>query len=190
MIENTPVTDLLQRWRAGDDQARDALVAQIYPILHEMARRELRGGGRLTLRATELVHETYLRLCEQRADWEGRTHFFAITAQVIRRVVVDALRRRDAQKRGAESQHIELALADADGELADEPTLDWLLVDQELTRLESRDPVAAQVLELRYFGGLTNDEIAEHLKIGVATVVRHWQFGRAWLQRRIAAAPG
>jgi DNA-directed RNA polymerase specialized sigma24 family protein len=104
-------------------------------------------------------------------------------------VVVDSVRRRDADKRGADAGHIELSVADAAGELTESPSLDWLLVDQELTRLGRRDETAAQVLELRYFSGLTNDEIADYLGLGVATVVRHWQFGRAWLHRRLAEQP-
>jgi DNA-directed RNA polymerase specialized sigma24 family protein len=95
-------------------------------------------------------------------------------------------RRREADKRGAEAQHIELGLADEAGELVQSSSLDWLLVDQELTRLGRRDGKAAEILELRYFAGLTNEEIAEYLGIGVATVVRHWQFGRAWLHQRLA----
>jgi RNA polymerase sigma factor (TIGR02999 family) len=100
--------------------------------------------------------------------------------------VVDAARRREADKRGAEVQHIELGLADEAGELVQSSSLDWLLVDQELSRLGRRDGKAAEILELRYFAGLTNEEIAEYLGIGVATVVRHWQFGRAWLHQRLA----
>ncbi len=179
------ITAQLDRWRAGDLLARDALINYLYPVLRAMAGGELR-GGRLSMRATEVVHEAYLRLCEQRADWVGRSHFLAIAGQTIRRVVVDAARRREADKRGSEAQHIELSLADEAGELAQAPSLDWLLVDQELTRLGRRDGKAAEILELRYFAGLTNDEIAEYLGIGVATVVRHWQFGRAWLHQRLA----
>jgi RNA polymerase sigma factor (TIGR02999 family) len=179
------ITAQLDRWRSGDLLARDALIDHLYPVLRAMAGGELR-GGRLSLRATEVVHEAYLRLCEQRADWVGRSHFMAIAGQTIRRVVVDAARRREADKRGAEAQHIELGLADEAGELVQSSSLDWLLVDQELTRLGRRDGKAAEILELRYFAGLTNEEIAEYLGIGVATVVRHWQFGRAWLHQRLA----
>ena len=187
MSDPAQITDLLHRWRGGDDAARDALIEALYPILRAMAQREINGGGCLSLRATELVHEAYLRLCDQNTAWEGRSHFLAIAGQTIRRLVVDAIRHRLADKRGAAAQHVEWSVADAAGELVETPSLDWLLVDQELTRLQQRDAVAAQVLELRYFAGLTNDEIALHLDLGVATVVRHWQFGRAWLHRRLAA---
>jgi RNA polymerase sigma factor (TIGR02999 family) len=189
MHDSNAITALLQRWRAGDLGARDALIETIYPVLRAMARSELRGARRLSLRATELVHEAYVRLCAQRADWEGRSHFMAIAGQTIRRVVVDSVRRRDADKRGADAGHIELSVADAAGELTESPSLDWLLVDQELTSLGRRDETAAHILELRYFAGLTNDEIADYLGLGVATVVRHWQFGRAWLHRRLAELP-
>lgn len=187
-LDAQPITQWLSRWRAGDLDARDALVDALYPILRAMAGKELR-GGRVTLRATEIVHEAYLRLCDQRAPWEGRAHFLAIAGQTIRRVVVDAARRSEAGKRGSGIQQVELSVADGSGELVESGNLDWLMVDQELERLSRRDPSAAKILELRYFAGLTNDEIAEVLELGVATVVRHWQFGRAWLQYRMREQP-
>jgi RNA polymerase sigma factor (TIGR02999 family) len=179
------VTDLLRRWRGGDNTARDMLFETIYPVLRSIAHRELRGSSRIELRATELLHEAYLRICDQRTDWEGRSQFLAIAAQVIRRVVVDAIRRSTADKRGVEQCSVDIGAAERDGELAVEESIDWLLVDQVLSRLAKHDQLAAHVIELRYFGGLTNEEVADHLHIGVATVVRHWQFGRAWLVRRL-----
>jgi len=183
-----PITQLLSQWRAGDLAARDAIVNVLYPVLRGMAGQELRGGS-ISLRATEIVHEAYLRLCDQREPWDGRSHFLAIAGQTIRRVVVDAARRRGAHKRGGEALHLELSVADNAGELSESRDLDWLLVDQEIERLARRDPSAARILELHYFAGLTNDEIAEYLELGVATVVRHWQFGRAWMLRRLAGQP-
>lgn len=185
-VHSADITAMLKRWREGDLSARDSIVHAIYPVLRDLAGQELR-GGRLSIRPTEVVHEAYIRLCDQRSEWSGRTHFLAIAAQVIRRVVVDAARRHDADKRGGGASRVGLEAADAAGDLVDPGALEWLELDRELERLTRRDPSAARILELRYFGGLTNEEVAECLDIGVATVVRHWQFGKAWLQRRLAA---
>lgn len=181
------ITDLLQQWRNGDREAHDALMRAVYPALRAMAQRELgSAGGRFTIRATELAHEAYLRLLDQRGEWQDRTHFLAIAARVIRRVLIDLVRERGAQKRGSE---FEIVALDPDADHLhprSEDALDLLVLDEALTKLALRDSVAAQVVELRYFSGLTNEEVAKVLEIGVATVVRHWQFGRAWLHRRLA----
>jgi len=181
------ITDLLQHWRNGDREAHDALMRAVYPALRAMAQREIgSAGGRVTIRATELAHEAYLRLLEQRGDWQDRAHFLAISARVIRRVLIDLIRERGAQKRGSE---FEIVAIDPDADHLHPRTddvLDLLVLDQALTKLAERDAIAAQVVELRYFSGLTNEEVAKVLEIGVATVVRHWQFGRAYLHRRLA----
>lgn len=181
------IDDLLQHWRSGDREAHDALMRAVYPIMRAMAQRELgAGSGRFTIRATELAHEAYLRLLEQRGGWQDRTHLLAITARVIRRVLIDLVRERQAQKRGSE---FEMVALDPDADHLHprvDDALDLLSLDSALSTLAERDAVAAQVVELRYFSGLTNDEVADVLGIGVATVVRHWQFGRAYLHRRLA----
>lgn len=181
------ITDLLQQWRNGDRDAHDALMRAVYPALRAIAQREISAnGGRLTLRATELAHEAYLRLLQQRGQWQDRTHFLAISARVVRRVLIDLVRERAAQKRGSEFDIVTLD-PDADHlHPRSEDALDLIHLDQALTNLAQRDSVAAQVVELRYFSGLTNEEVAKVLEIGVATVVRHWQFGRAYLHRRLA----
>ena len=180
------IDDLLQHWRNGDREAHDALMRAVYPILRAMAQRELgSGNGRLTIRATELAHEAYLRLIEQRGGWQDRTHLLAIAARVIRRVLIDLVRERQAQKRGSEFEMVALD-PDADHQHPRvDDALDLLSLDRALTMLAERDATAAQVVELRYFSGLSNEEVAEVLGIGVATVVRHWQFGRAYLHRRL-----
>ena len=182
----TAIDDLLQQWRNGDREAHDALMRDVYPVMRAMAQRELgSANGRFTIRATELAHEAYLRLLEQRGGWQDRTHFLAITARVIRRVLIDLVRERQARKRGSEFEFVALD-PDADHlHPSVDDALDLLSLDHALTELAKRDAISAQVVELRYFSGLTNEQVADVLGIGVATVVRHWQFGRAYLHRRL-----
>ena len=114
------IDDLLQQWRNGDREAHDALMRDVYPVMRAMAQRELgSANGRFTIRATELAHEAYLRLLEQRGGWQDRAHFLAITARVIRRVLIDLVRERQAQKRGSEFDSTHIALAIGDGSPAD-----------------------------------------------------------------------
>ena len=183
-----PITALLAEWRGGDKSAEDRLMGALYPMLRAIAHRLLRPSGhRLSLRTTDLAHESFLRLAGQRADWASRTHFLGIAARVTRRVLIDLIREREAEKRGADVEMISLDLEfDGDADIAaDESRIDWLALEQSLQQLETRDPIAARVVEFRYFGGLSNEEVAEALDIGVATVVRHWKFARAWLHRRL-----
>ncbi len=180
------ITGLLQRWGKGDKQAEQQLIDTLYPVLRSIAQREIRGAGyRLSLRATELVHEAYLRLCSQRTTWNNQSHLLAIASHVMRRVLVDLLRARSAEKRGAGLERITLQPGGPADEVAQEDIIDWLELEQALTKLEERDDTAARIVEMRYFGGMNNDEVALQLGIGVATVVRHWQFARAWLHRRL-----
>jgi RNA polymerase sigma factor (TIGR02999 family) len=186
-VSDSSLNDLLRQWRNGDREAHEALMRAVYPIMRAMAQREAGAlGGRFTIRATELAHEAYLRLLEQRGEWQDRTHFLAITARVIRRVLIDLVRERRAQKRGSE---FEIVALDPDADHLHprvDDALDLLSLDAALTQLEQRDAVAARVVELRYFSGLTNEQVADVLGIGVATVVRHMRFGRAYLHRRLA----
>lgn len=180
------ITVLLARWRDGEEAAGDAIASEFYPILRRMAQRELLvSGGRLTLQATELANEAYVRLLQQRNGWENRCHLMAIVARTLRRTVVDLLRKRLAEKRGADCAVIALDATEAQAIRSEETVIGWLQLDEALILLERRDPTAARIVELRYFGGLNNDEIARALGIGVATVVRHWQFARAWLHSRL-----
>jgi RNA polymerase sigma factor (TIGR02999 family) len=186
-LANLAITDLLQHWRNGDRDAHDALMRAVYPALRAIAQREIgAAGGRLTIRATELAHEAYLRLLGQRGQWQDRAHFLAISARVVRRVLIDLMRERAAQKRGSEFEIVALDPGADHLHPRTDDALDLLVLDQALTTLAQRNAVAAQVVELRYFSGLTNEEVAQVLEIGVATVVRHWQFGRAYLHRRLA----
>ena len=181
------VTGLLDRWRAGDRAAEADLMAHLYPALRAMAQREVgsAGAGKLTMRATDLAHEAYLRLLDQRSPWQNRAHFLAVAGRTIRRVAVDLVRQRQAEKRGALIDFVTFDWQDDKGQPAAVDTVDLLALDQALEGLALRDAIAAQVVELRYFSGLNNDEVADVLGIGVATVVRHWRFGRAWLHSRL-----
>jgi RNA polymerase sigma factor (TIGR02999 family) len=179
------ITRLLGEWSAGDAGSEQRLLVLLYPMLRSLARREL-AVGRVTMRATELVHETYLRLADQSTSYKNRAHFLAMFARVLRRVVVDLLRHRSAAKRDRNLQ-VTLPHAEADeAELASSTEIvDWLALDAALKELSTCDPLAAEVVEARYFGGMNNDEIAAALDVGSATVGRHWRFARAWLHARL-----
>ena len=187
MTSADQVTGLLDRWRAGDRAAESDLMKHLYPILRAMAQREVgaAGAGKLTMHATELAHEAYMRLLDQRSPWQNRAHFMAVAGRTIRRVAVDLVRQRLAEKRGALVEFVTFDWQDEKGQPAAADTVDLLALDQALEALEQRDAVAARVVELRYFSGLNNDEVAEVIGIGVATVVRHWRFGRAYLHSRL-----
>ena len=181
------VTGLLDRWRSGDRAAESDLMKHLYPALRAMAQREVSaaGVGKLTVRATELAHEAYLRLLDQHSPWQNRAHFMAVAGRTIRRVAVDMIRQRMAEKRGANIDFVTFNWQDEKNQPAAADTVDLLALDTALEALALRDTVASQVVELRYFSGLNNDEIAEVIGVGVATVVRHWRFGRAWLHSRL-----
>jgi RNA polymerase sigma factor (TIGR02999 family) len=182
------ITQLLARWQAGDAAAEQRVLALVYPTLRAIARRAL-DGDRLTLQPTELVNEAYLRLAAQSSAWANREHFLALYARIARRVVIDLLRRRDAVKRGGgkSPEPMDDAVpADTDNEVG----VDWRALESALADLRRRDAAAASVVELRYFADMNNDEIAAALGLGVATVVRHWRFARAWLHARLVPAGG
>ncbi len=180
------ITGLIERWRHGDKAVEQRLMETLYPVLRTIAQREIhRAGYRMSLRATELVHEAYLRLCDQRTMWDNQSHLLAIASFVMRRVLVDLLRARSAEKRGSGMERITLQPGGPADDVAQEDNIDWLELEQALTTLEVRDNMAARVVEMRYFGGMNNDEVAVQLGVGTATVVRHWQFARAWLHRRL-----
>jgi RNA polymerase sigma factor (TIGR02999 family) len=178
------ITALLLDWRAGNTEAMRRLIDLVYDELHRMAVRQMhREHGGHTLQATALVHEAYLRLCgSETIEWQDRAHFFAVVAQQMRRVLVDHARRRQAEKRGAGQVHF--SLSEFDGEVLHSET-GLLSLDEALTRLRSLDERAAQVVELRYFGGFSESEVAQALNISVATMKRDWTFARAWLSSQL-----
>jgi RNA polymerase sigma factor (TIGR02999 family) len=187
------VTDLLRAWGAGDAQASDSLVRLVYTELRRQAelalRREDLGH---TLQPTALVHEAWLRLGDQHdARWESRTQFFAIAAQMMRRVLLDYARARHAEKRGAGA--LQVSLAEADRAAADSGTsvsgtpnaLDVIALNDALERLAVLDPQKARLVDLRYFAGLSIPEAAAALGVSTATVGREWAVARMWLRREL-----
>jgi RNA polymerase sigma factor (TIGR02999 family) len=178
------VTRLLLAWGGGDRGALDQLVPLVYAELRRVAHNHMRGerAGQ-PLQTTALVHEAYLRLIEvSRVHWKDRTHFFAVSAQMMRRVLVDAARERDALKRGGGA--LSLALDEAlVGTPA--PSVDLVALDEALESLAALDPRKARVVELRYFGGLTIEETAAEVGVSVDTVARDWRVARLWLLRQL-----
>jgi RNA polymerase sigma factor (TIGR02999 family) len=179
------ITLLLERWRSGDVGAEAALIERVYPVLRALSQQRLARGGQITLVATELAHEAYLKLKDQRSDgFQNRGHFFAIAAHVIRRLIVDHLRERGAQKRGGDAMFVTLDAAAGVAAPAQD-AIDALDFDRMLTRLERIDARAAKLVELRFFTGLSIEEAAESAGVSPATAKRSWQFARAWLRDQI-----
>lgn len=173
------ITGLLHAWRGGDEQAHDALIPLVYSQLRRLAHARMRDEPRgHVLQTTALVHEAYIRLVDVDADWQCRSHFFGVAAQLMRNILVDDARRRRAIKRGGGIHPLAL-----DGiELADQPPSTSLLaLDDALRDLEALDARKSRVLELRFFGGLTGREIAEVLAVSDTTVDREIRFAKAWL---------
>ena len=178
------ITQLLRDWSQGDQRALDALAPLVYQYLHRIAqnhmRRERPGH---TLQATALVHEAYLRLVDQRAEWKNRAHFFAIAAQMMRRILVDHAKAEHSAKRGAGAPRVSL---DEPLEISREPALDLVRLNDALAGLARIDPQRCKIVELRFFGGLSNEESAEVLGISTATVQRQWAGARAWLYHEMS----
>jgi len=188
------VTQLLLRWRAGDEAAFSALVPLVYEELRAMARRHLnRERGAHTLQRTALVHEAFLRMVDQtQVDWQGRSQFFGIASQMMRRVLVDHARRRGAAKRGANPARVDLdvvLVAEDAGVDPAQSEVDFEAVHQALERLEALDPEQGRLVELRFFGGLSIQEAAEIMEISPATAKREWAVARAFLQRELTTGP-
>ena len=180
------VTALLIKWRQGDKAALDTLIPLIYQELRRIARARLRGerAGR-SLETTALVHEAYLRLVDvDRLTFENRTHFFAVTARLMRQVLVDYARRQNAGKRGGGVTMVALDGATPATQTAN--IVEVLAVDRALEELAQRDERLSRVVELRFFAGLTIDETAVALELSPVTVERDWAFARAWLYERLS----
>jgi len=181
------VTHLLRAWGSGDAQATEALARAVYAELKRQAQLALRReGGAQTLQPTALVHEAWIRLGGQHeARWQSRTQFFAVAAQMMRRVLVDHARARQAAKRGGEA--VQVTLSEIDSDLDTPDALDLLALDDALARLAALDPRKAQLVELRYFAGLTIPEAAAALGVSQATIGREWTVARLWLRRELGA---
>ncbi|MBV9780038.1 MAG: sigma-70 family RNA polymerase sigma factor [Acidobacteriaceae bacterium] len=181
--ESHHVTQLLLAWSEGDENALETLAPLVYNELRRLARfymRRERPGA--TLQSTALVHEAFLRLIDQHVQWNSRAHFFGIAAQMMRRILVDHAKAQLTRKRGAGGTRVEL-----DEGLAASPQrdVDLLALDEALQRLSSVDPQRSQIVELRFFGGLSNEESALVLGISPATVQRQWAGARAWLYHEL-----
>lgn len=178
------VTQVLVDWNKGDQNAPDRLMPLVYEELRKLARNYLqRERSDHTLQATGLVHEAYLRLVDQSSmSWQNRAHFFAVAAQVMRRILVDHARAHRAEKRGGEREKIEFDEALAP---SDEKAVDLIALDDALQDLGQFDPRQSRIVELRFFGGLTNEEIGEVLEISPRTIKREWRLAKAWLRREI-----
>jgi RNA polymerase sigma factor (TIGR02999 family) len=180
------ITRLLKAWGAGDQGALDELSKHVYGELLLMARRRMRNERQgNTLQTTALVHEVYLRLVDvTQVEWQQRAQFFAMAAQMMRRILVDAARARASHKRGAGAVHVNF---EETAVVSPEPDRSMVALDDALAAFEQIAPRQAKVVELRYFGGLNEQEIVEVLKISPRTVRRDWEFARVWLAREIHA---
>ena len=191
MTEDTaspgPVTRLLLEWSNGDERARDEMLPLVYNELRRLAAAYLlRERSSHTLRPTELVHEAYLRLIDQRqVNWRNRAQFVGLAAVMMRRILVSHARERAAVKRGGDVQKVPLSAGDASDGPQD---VDVIALHHALERLEALDSRKSRIVELKFFGGLTTSEIADVLEISPATVERDWSFARAWLYEAIAGS--
>ena len=183
-VPSGEITNLLRAWSGGDQAALDRLAEQVYPELRRMARRYMKNERQAnTLQSTALVHEVYLRLVDVRkVDWRERAQFYAMSAQMMRRILVDAARARAAKKRGGSAANVNI---DDTAVLSPAADRSILAVDEALTAFARLAPRQARVVELRYFGGLTEGEIVAALDISPRTVRRDWDLAKAWLSREL-----
>jgi len=179
------ITELLQAWRQGDEHALDKLTPQVYRELHRAAQRCMRAerDGH-SMQTTGLINELYLRFTDlKKVDWQSRAHFFALCARQMRRILIEQARARRSQKRGGGAQAISF---DAAPIVSGEPRHEVLAVDGALNALAKVDPRKSQVVELRFFGGMSVEETAEVLRVSPETVVRDWKLAKAWLLRALS----
>ncbi|HEV2860550.1 MAG TPA: sigma-70 family RNA polymerase sigma factor [Pyrinomonadaceae bacterium] len=178
------VTELLIAWNDGDPSALERLIPLVEGELRRLARRHMRREGPAhTLQTTALVNEVYLKLVDQtHAHWHNRAHFFSISAQIMRRILIDYARRNLRGKRGGGAAELPLEEAAI---LTREKSAELVALDEALKRLAELDPLKARVVELRHFGGLSVKETAEVLKISEVTVIRHWGLAKSWLRKQV-----
>jgi RNA polymerase sigma-70 factor, ECF subfamily len=183
-VSTHQITQLLMAWRAGDEGALNRLMPLVYNELHRLARRYMVGEQTgHPLQTTALVHEVYLRLVDaHKIDWQDRAHFYAICARLMRRILVDFARSRNYQKRGGGLAHMELEEA---ATVPKAVSSEMLAVDEALKQLAAIDSRKSEVVELRFFGGLTVEEIAAALRVSPETVMRDWKLAKAWLLREL-----
>jgi RNA polymerase sigma factor (TIGR02999 family) len=182
-VDPPDITMWLSEWRQGDGAALEQLLPLVYDELRRIAARQLRGErSNHTLQPTELVHEAFLRLVRQHVSWQNRAHFFGVASEIMRRLLVDHARKKQAEKRGAGAETIVL---DERVEWPGGRDLDLVALDDCLNALGELDPQQAKVVELRFFGGLSIEEAAAVLGVSDSTVKREWRVARAWLLREL-----
>ena len=180
------LTRYLAAWSEGDESAFEQVSARLYDELRIIARSHLRREHRTPLQTTELIHESFLRLADQRqVEWQNRKHFFGIASRMMRRILVDQARRTRADKRGSGREHVPL---DDAPPLADDEAREILDVHEALEDLAKLDEEQARIVEMRFFGGFETAEVADALELSVSTVFRQWRVARAWLHRRLKAS--
>jgi RNA polymerase sigma factor (TIGR02999 family) len=187
--DHADITILLRAWSEGDAAALERLSERVYGELHLMARRHMKNERQgNTLQATALVHEVYLRLVDvSKVEWRERAQFFAMAAQMMRRILVDAARAKGSRKRGSRAVRVNF---EETAVLAAEPDRSMIALDEALSAFSEVAARQAKVVELRYFGGLKEEEIAEVMNISLRTVQRDWEFARVWLARELAHSSG
>lgn len=189
-MESNEITLLLKKWKNGDKKALGDLIPIVYRELHLIAQNRLnREKANHTLQATELVNEAFMRLDNwQHIDWQNRAHFFAISASIMRNILVDYAREQFAAKRGGRNK-LTIPLDEVtnlvDTSLADKKELDLIILDEALKKLEVIDKQQSRIIELRYFGGLSIEETAEVMEISTATISREWRLARMWLMKEL-----
>ena len=179
------ITQLLLCWSKGDKSALDQLIPLVYPELRRLARVYMgREDSAHTLQTSALINEAYLRLVnQQEVEWQDRAHFFAVAAQIMRHILVDHARKYRRSKRGGGTEHVPL---DEAAVVCDERAADLITLDDALNRLASMDARKSQIVELRFFGGLTVEETAEVMKLAPVTIMREWRAAKAWLGREVS----
>ena len=179
------ITELLIKWKGGDADALDRLTQLVYPELRRMARQYMRRENPAhTLQTSALINEAYLRLVDQQnIQWNDRLHFFAVAAQIMRHILIDHARMRHFAKRGAGAEHVPL---DETTMIHQARAAEFVALDDALRRLADFDARKCQIVELKFFGGLTVDEVAEVLKLSPITIKREWRAAKAWLQLEIS----
>jgi RNA polymerase sigma factor (TIGR02999 family) len=182
------VTRILSAIEQGDPHAAEQLLPLVYDELRKLAAAKLaQEKPGQTLEATALVHEAYIRLVGTSSEgaareWEGRAHFFAVAAEAMRRILVEAARRKRRQKHGGGRPRVDIGLADIAAPMPDE---DLLALDEAMTRLAAEEPVRARLVQLRFYAGLSNEEAAKVLGVSGVTAKRYWRYARAWLHREV-----
>ena len=180
------ITGLLKAWKSGDPAAQEQLIPLVYNELRQLASRSRRNGASSeTLRTTALIHEAYLRLVQiGDIEWNDRVHFFAVSAQLMRRILVDSARARNAEKRGGQAAPSDIDL-DEIASLDSNRTTELLALDEAMHRLHIQDSRRCRIVELRVFAGLTVEETADILAVSPQTVMRDWKLAKAWLLREL-----